>query len=309
MKMTEAIPAYVQHLKVLGQSSFTLTRIKYSLKKLAAFLADEQIHHIEEITPEILAGYQEELAFCLTARGKPLSAGAQEKLLSAVKGFCRYLMENDYLVRDPAAKIKLPKKARRLPKLILSAEEVKKLMAAPDMRTHEGYRNRVILEILYDTGIRRSELAGIRLSDLDVKAGFALIHGKGGKDRVVPMSARVCELVNNYIIGVRPSFLADEDDGYLILNRWGKKMHHMAVYMAVRRCVELAGIRKSISTHTFRHTCATHMLKNGAPVRHVQELLGHESLESTQVYTRVTINDLKEIHSKYHPSGSLRDPV
>jgi len=307
MKIVEAVPAYVHHLKVLGQSPFTLTRIKYSLRKLAAFLADEQVHHIEDITPEILSDYQEELAFCLTAKGKPLSPGAQEKLLSAVKGFTRYLMETDYLVRDPAAKIKLPKKARRLPKLILCAEELRKLMAAPDMRTHRGYRNRVILEILYDTAIRRSELAGIRLIDLDVKAGYVLIHGKGGKDRVVPMSARVCELVHNYIIGIRPTLVADEDDGYLILNRWGKKMHHSAVYFAVRRCVELAGLKKSISTHTFRHTCATHMLKNGAPVRHVQEMLGHESLESTQIYTRVTINDLKEIHSKYHPSESLKD--
>lgn len=307
MKIVEAIPAYVQHLKILGQSSFTLIRIKYSLRKLARFLVDEQVHHIEDITPEILSDYQEELAFCLTVKGNPLSPGAQEKLLSAVKGFCRYLMENDYLVSDPAAKIRLPKKSRRLPKLILSVEEIRKLMATPDMRTHEGFRNRVILEILYDTAIRRSELAGIRLSDLDVKAGYVLIHGKGGKDRVVPMSSRVCELVHNYIIGVRPFLAEGEDDGYLILNRWGKKMHHQAVYQAVRRCVDLAGIKKNVSTHTLRHACATHMLKNGAPVRHVQEMLGHESLESTQVYTHVTINDLKEIHSKYHPSESLRD--
>lgn len=118
----------------------------------------------------------------------------------------------------------------------------------------------------------------------------------------MPLSSRVCRLVETYILMVRPAMLYGKDTGHLILNRWGRQMDPNGVWAAVKRCVELAGIRKNVSTHTFRHTCATHMLKNGAPVRHLQEMLGHESLESTQIYTRVTINDLKQIHAKYHPS-------
>jgi integrase/recombinase XerD len=174
------------------------------------------------------------------------------------------------------------------------------------MRTNRGYRNRIILELLYDTAIRRAEVANIRLSDLDLNAGYILIHGKGDKDRVVPVSVRVCELVQNYILMVRSNFVSDEDPGYLILNRWGQKMDPNAVWAVVKRCANLAGIKKNTTTHTFRHTCATHMLKNGAPVRHLQEMLGHESLESTQIYTHVTINDLKQIHAKYHPSETIK---
>jgi len=221
--------------------------------------------------------------------------------LGVVKGFTRFLKDHDYLVDDPGCAIKLPKKPKRLPRVILSPAEVQKLLAAPDTQSNGGYRNRIILEILYDTAIRRAEVAGIKLPDLDLAAGYVRITGKGDKDRVVPLSRRVCELVQNYILMVRPAFVAGQDPGYLILNRWGRKMDPNGIGAVVRRCVALAGIRKSISTHTFRHTCATHMLKNGAPVRHLQEMLGHESLESTQLYTHVTINDLKQIHARYHP--------
>jgi integrase/recombinase XerD len=222
-------------------------------------------------------------------------------MLGVIKAFTRYLKENDFMILDPGDAIKLPKKPKRLPKVILTTSELKKIIEAADIRTNQGYRNRVILEILYDTAIRRSELAGLKISNLDLASGFIHVRGKGDKDRVVPMSERVCRLVENYIVMVWPAFLQQKDSGHLILNRWGQKMDPNAVWAVVKRCVYLSGIKKNVSTHTFRHTCATHMLKNGAPVRHIQEMLGHESLESTQIYTRVTINDLKQIHAKYHP--------
>jgi integrase/recombinase XerD len=222
--------------------------------------------------------------------------------LSTVKGFTRFLKAQDYLVNDPAEAIRLPKQPKRLPRVILTSSEVKKLLAACDMRSNNGYRNRIIIEILYDTAIRRAEVANIRLADFDLNAGYILIHGKGDKQRVVPVSQRVCELVQNYVLMIRPKFTTDDDPGYLILNRWGRKMNENGIWAVVKRCAKLSGIKKNVTTHTFRHTCATHMLKNGAPVRHIQEMLGHESLESTQIYTRVTINDLKQIHAKFHPS-------
>ncbi len=305
MKIDQAIVEYLNHIKALGRSKHTIKGTKYDLKRFVRFLEQEQIAHIEDLTAEVLADYQQELCFCLTAKGKPLSVRTQAQRMGVIKGFTRYLKECDYLLHDPAEAIQLPKKPKRLPRVILSSKEVKKLLTAPDMRTNKGYRNRIILELLYDTAIRRAEVANISLSDLDLAAGYILIHGKGDKDRVVPVSARVCELMQNYILLVRPNFISNEDLGYLILNRWGRKMDPNAVWAVVKRCAYLAGIKKNTTTHTFRHTCATHMLKNGAPVRHLQQMLGHESLESTQIYTHVTINDLKQIHERFHPSETL----
>ncbi len=307
MTIRELIPIYLKHLKTLGRSYYTIRGAKYGLADLAGFLEEEKAPCLEDITSDILYEYQQELAFRLTAKGRLLSLRTQGQSLGVVKAFTRFLKQQDYLVRDPGEAIKLPKKPKRLPKVILSHNEIQKLMDAPNIRTNKGYRNRIVLEILYDTAIRRSELSGIKINNLDLNAGFIHVRGKGDKDRVVPLSNRVCRLVENYIMMVRPEFLQGKDTGHLILNRWGRKMDPNSIWAVVKRCAYLAGIRKSVSTHTFRHTCATHMLKNGAPVRHLQEMLGHESLESTQLYTRVTINDLKKIHAKYHPSESLKD--
>jgi len=307
MRIKEVIPVYLRHLKTLGRPYNTIKGTKYGLKSLVKFLEGENIHHLEDISSDVLEEYQEDLAFRLTVRGTLLSLVTQEKLLVVARGFTRFLKEKDYLLHDPGERIKLPKTPKHLPKIILSTQEVKRLINAPDMQTNMGYRDRIILEILYDTAIRRAEMADIKIPDLDLDTGYIKITGKGNKDRVVPLSNRVCEMTESYILGVRPSFLQDGDLGYLILNRLGNKMVANGIYIVVKRCVSLAKIKKNVTTHTLRHTCATHMLKNGAPVRHIQEMLGHESLESTQVYTHVTINDLKEIHARYHPGENLDD--
>ncbi len=302
MTVSELIPVYLHHLKILGRSHYTIRGAKYGLRDLAGFLEREQAASLETLNADVLYEYQQDLAFRHTAQGRLLSLRTQGQMLGTVKAFTRFLKEQDYLMSDPGESLHLPKKPKRLPKVILNPADIKQLMAAPDMQTNKGFRDRIVLEILYDTAIRRSELAGLRLADLDLNAGYALVHGKGDKDRVVPVSRRVCGLVQNYIMMVRPEFLQGKDSGHLILNRWGQSMDPNGIWAIVKQCARLAGIKKSVTTHTFRHTCATHMLKNGAPVRHLQEMLGHESLESTQLYTRVTINDLKEVHSKYHPS-------
>jgi integrase/recombinase XerD len=307
MRIKDLIPFYLRHLKALGRSYYTIRGARYGLRDLAGFLDGEGVYLLDDLTADVLEEYQQDLAFRLTAKGKLLSLRSQSQLLGVVKGFTRFLKDKDYLLHDPGGSVRLPKKPKKLPKAILSEGEVKKLMAAPDTRTNRGYRNRVILEILYDTAIRRAELSNITLTDLDLDAGYIHIRGKGDKDRVVPLSNRVCELARNYILSVRPSFINEDDPGYLILNRWGSKMDPNSVWAAVKRCARLANIKKNVTTHTMRHTCATHMLRNGAPVRHLQEMLGHESLESTQIYTHVTINDLKEIHARYHPSENMDD--
>jgi integrase/recombinase XerD len=305
MKIRDLIPEYLKHMQALGRSVYTVDDAGYILKRFAKFLESVNVQAIEELSREVMEEYQQELAFSLTAKGKPLEIKSQVKALCTAKLFTRYLRDSDYLVHDPGAKIKLPREPKRLPRVILSQQETKELLAAPDCRTNTGYRDRVLLELLYDTAIRRFETAGIKLSDIDLDAGYMRVLGKGNKERVVPVSARVCQLLKNYLLAVRPELVKGDDPGFLFLNGTGERMHLHAIWLLVKRYAHKAKLKKNITTHTFRHTCVTHMLRNGAPIRHLQEMLGHESLESTQIYTHVTINDLKEVHAKYHPSERM----
>jgi integrase/recombinase XerD len=301
MQIKTLIPVYIDHLRSCGRAAHTLKGIRSSLKNFVRFLESENLTELEELTGQALEEYRSELSFCLTAKGTPLARSTQIQRLCNIKGFTAFLKAKDYLFQDPAEALAVPNQPQRLPRAILSAKEVAKLMAAPDMRTAKGYRNRIILEVLYDTGVRRAEISDIKLADIDLNGGYIRITGKGDKQRVVPVSARVCELIQNYLLFVRPALIDGDDPGYLVLNRWGKRLDPNGVWAAVRRCIQLAGIKKRVSTHSLRHSCATHMLKNGAPVRHIQEMLGHASINTTQIYTRVTINDLKQVHAKYHP--------
>ena len=304
MKIKDAVSAYLKHMRTIGRAFHTIRVAGYNLKNFEQYLADEQIFNIEDINREVLEDYQQELAFSLTAKGRPLSVKSQVKRLCAITGFTRYLKEKDYFVSDPGQYIKLPKEPGRLPRSILNPTEVKRLMKAPDMRTYTGYRDRIMLEILYDTAIRRAELSNIKLVDLELNTGFVKVLGKGDKERVVPLSISVCEFINKYILSVRPALLRGDDKGWLILNDKGSRIRTHTIWRNIKNCARLANIKKNVTVHTFRHACASHMLKNGAPIRHLQEMLGHESLESTQIYTHVTINDLKEVHAKYHPGST-----
>ena len=306
MRIRELIPGYLEELKILNRSPLTIRNIRSALNAMALFLESEGITELVQLGQDALHLFQEDLTYRLTAKGKQLSARTREKYLCSVRGFTGYLYEKDYLAADLSKTIKLPKQPKRLPKVILDHSEIKKLLAAPDMRTNDGYRNRIILEILYDTGIRAAEMAAIKTEDLDLANGYLTVRsGKGSKDRVVPISTRVCALIRDYLLMIRSCMVQGKDDGYLVVSKEGNGMTPHAVWVIVKKCTKLSGIKKNITTHTFRHSCATHMLRNGAPIRHIQELLGHESLESTMIYTKVTINDLKEIHSKYHPGENL----
>ena len=179
MKIRELLPVYLKHQKMLGKSYYTIRGAKYGLRDLTKFLEQENALNLEDLTSDILYEYQQELAFHLTSKGKLLTLRTQGQSLGIVKAFTRFLKEQDYLIRDPGEAIKLPKKPKRLPKVILSADEIQKLMNAPDIRTNRGYRNRVILEILYDTAIRRSELSSIKITDLDLNVGYILFTRKG----------------------------------------------------------------------------------------------------------------------------------
>ncbi len=306
MMIREVIPKYLTELKILNRSPLTIRSSRYSLIDLERFLKEMKVYGIEQLHRDVLTEYQHDLAFRLTSKGTLLSPQSQTNYLKATRGFTRFLYKNDYLAGDLGAGIRSPKAPKRLPRAILEHAEIKKLFTSCSLQTNLSFRDRIILEVLYDTGVRASELLNIKTNNLDLDGGYISIQsGKGDKDRVVPVCSRVCALIRDYLLVIRPAMLRGKDKGYFILNRKGKQMGTSGLWLVVKRCTERAKIKKNITTHTFRHSCATHMLSNGAPIRHIQELLGHESLESTQIYTRVTINDLKKIHAKYHPGENM----
>lgn len=302
MKISDAIRQYINHMNAVGKSPHTVKGARSALKELDTFLQHLDADKIEHLDHDTLMQYREELAWRLTPKGTPLATRSQSELLGHLRAFCRWLVAGDYLVSDPSEKIPNPKKPQQLPKAILEPREIQKILRQPDMSSATGYRDKVILEVLYSTAIRREEVANIKLVDLDTESGYIMIReGKGRKDRVVPLGENVCQWIDTYLIGIRSDWINSDNDNHLFLNRFGQGMSPMAIWCVVKKYAKAAKLRKPVSTHTFRHSCATHMLHNGAPIRHIQEMLGHASLETTQVYTRITINDLKRIHSRYHP--------
>ncbi len=303
MNILDMLEPYLQELQARNYSQETIKRRVYSLRSFIHFLSLREVVLVEQLNADVLEEYKNDLTFRYTEenKSKKLSAQTRRGYLSVVRSFCEYLHGKELLVGNPAADLIMPKIPKRLPRVILTLAEIRKLIDACDPSSNRGCRNRIIIEILYDTGIRGSELCGINNDDLDLAAGFLHITGKGDKDRVVPISSRVCDLIRRYKMLVRPVFAGSDDDGTLILNRYGKMFTYKGILKIVKICAEKAGLEKNITCHVFRHTCATHMLQNGANIRVIQELLGHDSLATTQIYTRMTIKDLKEAHDRFHP--------
>jgi integrase/recombinase XerD len=208
---------------------------------------------------------------------------------------------------NPAADLELPRKGIRLPAAVLTAAEAEQILAVPDVRTPLGLRDRAILETFYSTGIRRFELAGLHVGDLDLAAGvLAVRQGKGKKDRFVPIGDRAAAWVAAYLREVRPLLAMHQDEGVLFLSSDGLPIPPETLSTLLNRIVRAAGIGKPGACHIFRHTMATLMLEGGADIRYIQQMLGHANLDTTQIYTHVAIHTLKAVHAATHPGASLR---
>jgi integrase/recombinase XerD len=293
---------YRQHLTILNYAPGTIKGHLFFLNRFIKYLDETGITEIAGVTRDVIRDYQTHLYETINNRGEPNSVFHQNNNMKAVKAFFRFLKENDYLAGDPAKEISYAKTPKRLPRSILSGPEAKKVIHAPNTKTALGYRDRTILEVLYSTGIRKQELINLTLNDVDYTEGFIRINsGKGNKDRVVPIGKIACRYIENYVKAVRPMLVKDPTNNHLFITIKGNTLAHTVPGQAIRRSNRKAKIKKTITPHTFRHTCATLMLRNKANIRHIQELLGHATLGSTQVYTSVTITDLKEVHSKCHP--------
>lgn len=296
--------AYLQSLRVRHYSPLTLQSSLDDFKAFLSWAQERDLTRASEITRPILEAFQQALWRHRKADGQPLSWSTQRRRVSHLKGFFRWLTRQNVLLHNPASELELPRPEKRLPATALSLAQVEQLMAVPDLTDALGVRDRAMLEVFYATGLRRAELCAAHLGDLNRARGTLTVRlGKGKKDRVVPVGARALSWVNRYLEEVRPRLLLDVREPTLFLSGFGGGFHPQVVSHLVTACLRRIGARGSC--HLLRHTCATHMLEGGADIRFIQQQLGHEKLETTAIYTEVTIRQLLEVHTRCHPSGQL----
>jgi integrase/recombinase XerD len=295
--------SYFNDLAVNQYSPRTIDGKRLILRYFVRWCALRDIERPEQVTTVIIEAYQRYLHYLKKEDGQPLSVATQRLRLIAVKLFLSWLAERGYLIINPARNLHLPKPNQTLPKHVFKQEEVEKVMSIPDLNTVTGLRNRVIMEVLYSSAIRRLELVNLHLHDVDTEAGTMRVRqGKGGKDRIVPIGKRAIGWVVNYCDTVREQLLNGEPCPNLFLSIHGKPLSEKTITQRLGDYVKESGVNKAGSCHFFRHSAATSMLENGADIRLIQSLLGHASLSTTQVYTKVSIKHLKEVHEKTHPA-------
>jgi integrase/recombinase XerD len=272
----------------------------------AAWCLDRGLRRPADVTKPILERYQRWLYHRRKADGKPLTFRSQYTALSVVKTFFRWLVKQNFLLSNPASEIELPRLEKRLPRHVLSVSEAEAVLTKPDLNTPLGIRDRAMLETFYSTGIRRMELAGLAIYDLDVERGTLMVRqGKGKKDRIIPIGSRAVAWIDKYLREARAELAVEPDEGTIFLTVEGEAFAGHSLTALVRGYVDAANIGKTGSCHLFRHTMATLMLENGADIRFIQAMLGHASLTTTEIYSHVAIRKLKEIHTATHPGARL----
>lgn len=241
-------------------------------------------------------------AFLMWLNELGLGARSQARLLSALKTFYKYLLTENAITTDPTELLDGPRLPRHIPE-VLSFDEIQRMLQVIDLSEPHGVRNRAMLETLYACGLRVSELTDLRLSNLYLDIGFVKVTGKGDKERIVPIGEEAIRHIRLYIEGVRQTMLNIHKDhaNYLFLNRRGKKLSRVMVFLIIKEIAGLAGIKKNVSPHTFRHSFATHLIEGGADLKAVQDMLGHESILTTEIYTHLDTEYLRETVLQYHP--------
>jgi len=270
------------------------------LKAFLAWLLEKGIE-LGEVRTEDIQLHQNDVLAQKKKDGKPYSMGHHENRLIAIKSFFRFLYQRGYLLHDPASTLSFHRRENRIPRVILTPREARKVIEAAKEETPCELRDRAILETLYATGIRVSELSKLTPFDVDLEEKtLRVLLGKGRKDRKVPLTDSAAEAIELYLESGRPKLLAREAP-YLFLADKGGRLHRAVLSRIVQRYARKAKVKKHVTCHVFRHSVATHLLRGGADIRHIQKLLGHGSLHSTQRYTRVEISDLKKAIARAHP--------
>lgn len=310
----EGILRYLNHhlewMTVKAYSKDTINRRDNAIKRFIRWCDERSIDNPQDITKPILERYQRHLYYYRKLDGKALTLGTQHSLLAPIKTFFKWLTQENHLLYNPASELQLPRQPKRLPLDILSVDEVETLLNTPDHTTTQGLRDRAMLETLYSTGLRRMELPALKTYDIDLQREIVIVReGKGKRDRVIPIGARAQAWVEKYLNESRPALLLNLHEETLFLNDHGDPMSRDKLARVVKQHMKQAEINKTGSCHLLRHAMATHMLDNGADTRFIQAMLGHADLSTTQIYTHVSVEKLKEIHAATHPAKLSRDEL
>ncbi|MBU1247980.1 MAG: site-specific tyrosine recombinase XerD [Proteobacteria bacterium] len=290
------VDRYLEHQLIeKGLSENSLAAYSNDLTSLLHYL-DEKHTSLEQVDASAIFLYLTKL------RAQGLASKSLARHCSSLRGFFSFAAEEGWLSQDPASLLENPKLPKTLPE-VLSREEMERVLATPNLGTKLGGRDRAMLELMYACGLRVSELVKLALLDYDAQTGLVRVFGKGAKERLVPLHESARKLLDHYLTHLRPQFCPIEE--YLFLNRSGKGLTRQAVWKCIKRYAFLAGIKRAISPHTFRHSFATHLLEGGADLRSVQLLLGHADISATEIYTHVQTERLLSVHRTHHPrSGS-----
>jgi integrase/recombinase XerD len=290
------VDRYLEHVLIeKGLSENSLSGYSADLSSLLSFL-ELKSFRLEDLTDRTLFLYLTYL------RAKGLQSRSLARHLSSLRGFFAFALDQLWYKEDPGHLLENPKLPKKLPEF-LSREEVSKVLALPDTATQLGMRDKAMLELLYAAGLRVSELIQMKVLDYDDQTGLLRVFGKGAKERLVPIHYTAQDVLNRYLENNRPTFRPAED--CMFLNRSGKGLTRQGVWKMIKNYAEKAGIKRSISPHTFRHSFATHLLEGGADLRTVQLLLGHSDITATEIYTHIQAGRLKSIHQQFHPRSSM----
>jgi len=292
--------------KERAYSGKTIEMRTWAISCFIEWAGERELHYPEKITKPILEGYQRAIFNYRKADGNPLGVTTQRQRIGAIQNFFTWLCRRGILQANPAADLDLPRKPNRVLPRTLSAHEIQAILDVPDVTDLLGIRDRAILETLYSSGIRRGECARIDIDDVDLQLGTILVRkGKGQKDRVVPLGQRAAYWIAKYLEHTRPKLETHSSERALFISGYGERFNINHIGNWVRKTIAAASIGRKASCHTLRHSCATHMLENGADIRFIQQQLGHARLDTTQIYTEVSIVKLREVHARTHPHGLL----
>lgn len=297
---------YLEWLAVHNYSPRTVTNASSGVGLFLCWCDERELARAEEITRPILERYQRTLFYYRRPSGRPLTFRTQSLRLTRVRSFFRWLVRQRVLPANPASDLEMPRPERRLPKHVLTADEAERVLAVPKQDEVVGLRDRTMLELFYAAGLRRSELVNLRVDDIDIERATLMIRlGKGKKDRFLPIGERALAWLQRYVDVARPELETAMSEGHLFVGVHGEPLDRDWVTERVRGYIAASKVGKRGACHLFRHTMATLMLEGGADVRFVQEMLGHENIQSTQIYTRVSIQKLREVHAATHPGAKL----
>lgn len=301
--MVAYLNRYLDWLQIQNYSQATIKGRDHYLSVFIVWCDERSLKRPNEITKPILERYQRHLYLHRKKDGEPLSFRSQHTHLVPIRAWFKWLTRQNHILYNPASELDLPRLEKRLPKHVLNQSEVETVLNQADISDALGIRDRAMLETLYSTGMRRMELIGLKLYDIDVDRGTVMIRqGKGKKDRMIPIGERALAWIDKYLIEVRPELVTGIDEGVLYLTNLSEPFTPNRLTQLVRNYVQAAEIGKTGACHLFRHTMATLMLEHGADIRFIQEMLGHADVSTTQIYTQVSIRQLKEIHTATHPA-------